>query len=502
MKKTICSFFIFLIFVNFSACTDRTGKTPVLGSDPISSVHVFDNHKQSYQIWKTNNIKNEIVLHLDTHLDLNWLSRNDISLIDNKTPFGSSHNLVMSQDNYLYPAVKNGLIKKIYWLVPDQSWPDETTMLSWIRETFNQHQIHITSDEIKSFRRRGKVYQGRMYNTDIIICNLENLPPLSKGVLLDLDLDYFMFNSFQFTQAQLPHTADLWAFIEKIDQKKIPVKMITIATSISKGYTPLIYRFWGEALKRYWQDPLKTDQQFWSVFDLQSSAVDAYIDKDYHEAKQLILKAQQLNPDNSDINYCLRQIEIALGNKKEAEIAFNSSLPGNSYYQQTYLFMARYAFNQEKPQESEELYQKYLKANPDDPEALIEMGDLLFNMGRDKEAWEYADLAMKIDNKYDNVYILTGNLLQATPNTEPQHIFEAYTTAKSLGPESMNFYDFFGNYYLSLGNSEQAEKAFLDACRLGPNYDEAYNNLGYFYTTRGLNKKAQDALIKIGRAHV
>ncbi len=495
MRKIVIIVFLILML---PGCESAGPQAPVLGVEPLKNVQVVDNHKQSYKLWQRHQpaLKNEILVHIDTHLDLNWLSPKDLAMIEQETPFGSKRNEILTRDNFIYPAINSGLIKRIYWVVPDKEMSRGAGMLNKIKEVLNNHQRQIDLDDINSFEKYGGTYQGKLYQTKIIICNLHNLPSLDQDVLFDLDLDYFTFRSFYYTEGRSPLLADLTTFLEKLAGKKLHVKMATIATSISGGYTPAIYRFWGAAVHQYLTDPMKNDKIFWQLFRLRSDALAAYNNKDYGKAKEYALEAIKKNPGGGLDYYLLSKIAQGLGEEKTARAARQKSSLNDPFYSDILLYEARLAENRERIEEAEQLYLAYLKKVPEDPTAMVELANLLIATGKAQEAEEYAKLAWQADENYGAAHSLVGEFLLTKPGIDPNIPFTAFQRARKLSPEYLNFNSTLGDFYVERGQMNLAEKAYIKAAEKGPGYDLAYNNLGFFYANAGSNRQAEKAFLK------
>lgn len=73
----------------------------------------FTNHKKSYTYWWINRSLNNTVIHIDAHSDLYRNKQADLTLLRDTD---------MNCDDYMWYALRDGFIDKIYWVIPDDSY--------------------------------------------------------------------------------------------------------------------------------------------------------------------------------------------------------------------------------------------------------------------------------------------------------------------------------------------------------------------------------------------
>ncbi|KRQ86738.1 hypothetical protein ABG79_01490 [Caloramator mitchellensis] len=73
----------------------------------------FTNHKKSYTYWWINRSLNNTLIHIDAHSDLYRNKQRDLTLLSDTD---------MNCDDYIWYAIRDGFIEKIYWVVPDDSY--------------------------------------------------------------------------------------------------------------------------------------------------------------------------------------------------------------------------------------------------------------------------------------------------------------------------------------------------------------------------------------------
>lgn len=93
--------------------------------------------------------------------------------------------------------------------------------------------------EVESFSREGNVIVGHLFDTRITVCRLMDVPQLKESVSLDLDIDYFIFDSALYlNRLKVPR---IWPqeCIDILQQKEIKTDLVTICYSVEQGYMSL-----------------------------------------------------------------------------------------------------------------------------------------------------------------------------------------------------------------------------------------------------------------------
>lgn len=151
------------------------------------------------------------------------------------------------------------------------------------------------------------------------------------------------------------------------------------------------------------------------------------------------------------------------------------------------LFLAETALRAEQHEAALEFYQSVLQFHPDDPEALVNVGVLLYQSGSPEEA--RAALERSHDVAPDHflallslgvVYLETGRLNEALPLLE--RAVEVERVSQSLYAYACCFH--------ALGRPKKAVALLKETVQLDPTYEEAYHLLGTTYLELGWRTKA------------
>src|SRR4030042_5978619 len=195
-----CLAMVFLVSTSTLASNAIPGK--LIGTEPINAI-LMEDHSDSFIAWRLAKVKQRTIVHVDSHIDLEWISDLDLRRIRGAKTVeelkqlqlnplhpeeGSSKPLSIM--NYLYPAIKEGMVKELYWV------PQDSFMLGKsVLDKFKHHLIEtlgkLSIEELNSFRLQKGIIQGRVYGVPLIVCKLSDLPQFKEPVILDIDVDYF-----------------------------------------------------------------------------------------------------------------------------------------------------------------------------------------------------------------------------------------------------------------------------------------------------------------------
>jgi len=177
------------------------------GSEKIGNLRVFliKEHDGALYHWlreKKENLidSSNIILHFDAHSDMSLINNEDIQtmlkikdLNKLKNRFSCFHSentcqikIPINLTNYLHYAVKTGLAKEIFWVMPD---PDfcKLRLAANLKKSFI-----LEIDGGKNFRPEEGHIVCEWEGIKIHILRLCDLPVFKESVLLDIDLDYFL----------------------------------------------------------------------------------------------------------------------------------------------------------------------------------------------------------------------------------------------------------------------------------------------------------------------
>lgn len=249
-------------------------KSSLVGKEPIERIVIMENHNLAFSVWQKEKVRNRVLIHIDAHLDFGWIPDKKLykillsntlreeNLPPNKKVLWHQEEEIMktvNTGNYLYPALRDGVIRELYWVVPDKIWdmPEERAIIKKIFQQILEKQPQEKEAPILSGKKSlVTTICGRKFTT----CKLANLPTINKSVLLDIDLDFFIVNSRLEERASIT-TANkkpwMWPseLIAFLKNKRIKTDCVTISYSVAEGFTPTKYRYLGYEVANLLRNP-------------------------------------------------------------------------------------------------------------------------------------------------------------------------------------------------------------------------------------------------------
>lgn len=237
---------------------------------PDSSLKLFmiENHNQALSIWRDYGLRRKRLVHIDAHIDFYWIAEqgplealraggvNELESLFKKDRLwnvsGLKKEALTNIGNYIYPAIKEGIVREFYWVVPDQIWDDKRQRAALKRIFLRLRRVN--PDEAGEFKEYPRKIEGSLRGVKTTVLKLSHLPEISEGALLDIDTDYMIINSL--TEGapyfkKKPSCPWIWPgdLAKAIHKGLARPELITIAYSVEGGFTPLEYKYLGDELK-------------------------------------------------------------------------------------------------------------------------------------------------------------------------------------------------------------------------------------------------------------
>ncbi|MDD5070827.1 MAG: UPF0489 family protein [Candidatus Omnitrophica bacterium] len=256
------------------------------------NITLFEDHTQSYYEWKKRKFQKMPLVHIDAHLDFAFFAvKKPVQALEEAKSFDElkrdlekylgkcrSNQQIDKQENignYIYPAMKDGLVSDFYWVIPGKL-SNNTKILNdkvFLKDPYR--------GGIK-YESRGKVFRGKIYNQKFMICSIDKIT-VSEPVLLDIDLDYLMYKLGEEKSSDKSKIKGKnierkpWMypkeFVETLIKKFPHPAFITIAYSVNGGYTPILYKFLGDEIYLRLAGFTKSDKKLSDLLDKKNIAI-------------------------------------------------------------------------------------------------------------------------------------------------------------------------------------------------------------------------------------
>lgn len=308
----------------------------------MNNVRLIEDHDEALGVWRKEGIKDLDLVHIDAHMDFSFYAakpleaaveeaksvkelkqslERSLSFLDYESDFNKQANI----GNYIYPAMREGLVKNFYWVIPGEAGEIKKSKKA-IERIIKSCLSSKGSRELCYNKKRGVFefsFLGRMF----YVCGLDHLPLIHSSVLLDIDTDFLVINSVK----NADNHADIgrrkpWmtpdALVNILNKKIKSPEVITISYSVNGGWTPIAYKHWADELAycfspRKFKNKLRasrTAAQYFGLFNLTGEKryywAAARIDPRYRAADNndgpLFLSVNKLSLAEKEFNHILR----------------------------------------------------------------------------------------------------------------------------------------------------------------------------------------------------
>ena len=457
----------------------------------------MENHNDALSEWRKSGQKDRILVHVDTHFDFAWItdrdplemlnvkSLSDFKEIAKKNPFwnfsGRKKDELTHIGNYIYPAIKENIVREFFWVVPDSLFRSRRKLMGLKREI--DEIIKLNPEEKGRLLWQGDYLVSNICNIQLTICRLKDLPRFEEDVLLDIDVDYFIDNENAWLYPD--------AFIQILKEKGLKSDLITIAYSVEGGFTPVEYKFFGGYLN-YLLNTQK-DEHFERAVSLMIKAIDSHKNKSYKEALQLLKDADACYPNYAPVYFHLSDAYYVMGFKKEAYDYYQKAVSKDSSYRTLYNNRGYLFENKNKLKEAENEYKKMLELDPQNPDFLIKLG----NIHRIRKRWDEALLnynnALKLNPNKEEALQNIGYIQMLNKNID--NGIENLKKALSLKPDNPATHSYLGLAYIKKGDYNEAMRETRRAINIGlSTYPQLRWRLVFIYFKKGLYDRMFDEL--------
>jgi len=321
---------------------------------PIKTV---EDHHEAYYFWRGLGMRNAVLLHFDAHIDLE-LDPPIESVMTADTKEGLKRRFEtylrfkercrgerdpIDPGNYIYSAMRDGIVSDFYWIIPgDRGELDRS--LEKVKDILRRISSRGASPAGEA-AYSGGILTTKIYNRDLVVTTIEDLPRGIDNALIDIDTDYLTTDTIRRSD---PRTCIgkripwLWPdrFVAELGRKRIEPLCVTVSYSVNGGYTPIIYKFLGDEVSALLND---AKSPFVDALSERSRAVQAFHKEDFSGSINILLglakKADGIKMDRSlnekfmaHIHFLLFRCYAELGSRAEAKRHYRSSVALDGTY--------------------------------------------------------------------------------------------------------------------------------------------------------------------------
>lgn len=462
---------------------------------PRNSVVMMEDHDRAYHAWKERGVKNRTLVHIDAHIDFGWIPDTDMGQIMEAdglaeleellrkrpmwNPFSKKIDKMMHIGNYICPAMREGIVDKFYWIVPDPTWRSARGRraliknLRWITKTrdYADKDIEVRKDRLSC----------RVFGKDIVVMPLSRLPVIDEPVLLDIDVD-FMLTPFIWDDLN-PHRAP-WIFpeelIDKVGANINSIDMLTVAYSVNGGFTPIKYKYLGDELRARFEGPIdaKTDE----ICALRrQGSIGSY-------EKAIALDSQD---PSLHFNLALLFLEKEDGRERAREHYKKAVLLDNSYAG-AYNNCGIIFHKKNRIREAAGEFERFLSFDENNAHALNGLGYILLSKNRWSQAEETFNRVLALDA--GNRRSLFGKALACFKTRRFKEAEEIFLNLTAVAPDDSELYWYLAKISAKKPEPQKTIDYYKKAVMAGGEGPAVHLELCLIYIGTGLYRRAREEI--------
>jgi len=397
------------------------------------------------------------LIHFDAHLDFAFPEVKDVRLIldearnlaEIKSQLEKAilfrrkkfrEEALTDMGNYIYPAMRDGIIKEFYWVIPGDIGEFRRCrgIMKRILESLRKEDP-CSPGAFPSFKPG--FTETRLYGRPFYIVVMDTLPAVDGPVLLDIDTDFFTVDSLKNADPAVQIARrKVWMetdeFIGAIRRKIADPRFTTIAHSVNGGFVPMIFKTIADELAAalgYREQGLKARLTAGEYFRKFREAFDG---KDFGSAKTCYREALKLNPAYNVPDNTYGPLYLRAGNYRRAEKEWQGMLlvngdDGNALSGLGYIRLAR-----KKYREAGDYFSAALRMKPEHKESLAGLAEAEYRLKNYAKAKDLIAKFERLEPMQDFSRYLTGKILEKTG--QPQAALTSYKEALQLGMDDVD----------------------------------------------------------------
>jgi tetratricopeptide (TPR) repeat protein len=464
------------------------GKQSAILTAPTPDIFMMENHDEAYRVWRDSGLQEKILVHIDAHDDLVWL------------PEQGALNIA----NFICPALKEGIVREVYWVVPDQTWDNRRSrkrVLRRLQRVFRRY----SGERFRLVMQQDRL-SGLALGKPVQVCPLSSLPVCAEPVLLDIDVDYLVIPRACSASDQFRELPWCWPdeLVHRLEARSLQAELVTIAYSVEGGYTPLKWKYLGDELAERLQGAGDRDPYIRGMLLLRQGAR-AAAQGALPQAAEQYLRAGEFLPQHPAPDYHLAEVYLDLGREEEAREHRRRALLKDASYRTAYNSGGVWYYFERQTQQAEEEHRRSLALDPEDSYACLGLAMLAARRKNWADAEVWARKAMHLDGNLVDAHRILGQSLAKTGRTQEaiaayEHslllslrgyipitggIYTFNETGLLMDPEHFKVHTIIGQLYYLQNESGAAIISFRMGIAAGDNGFVTRSRLGRVYWKQG-----------------
>lgn len=336
------------------------------------SVVVYDRHDAALYLWRDAGVREATLLHIDAHPDAHTGTADFVEI-----------------GNFIWHAMREGLVARAYWAVPDPSWASPP-----VRRDLAEVALELSggAPPTSGDRRIETSVSGRPFT----IGPLDAFSAREQQVLLDVDVDYLLIRDVREVR---PPVRDPWPWlwprdlVGRLDAVGVKAKLTTIATSVTGGFTPVRWKHLGVELRAR----LVEEAPAIHAFDVLEHGIRRLRDGDSAEAERAFPEAASICPTLAAPWYWLAQVLFDRGAMHDAREAYARALSIDPEYRAPFSEGRALQYRARDHAAAQRAFERTLALDPDDVYAWLGLGELAIAARAWTRATEHLERAVRLE---------------------------------------------------------------------------------------------------------
>ncbi len=443
---------------------------------------IMEDHNQAYLAWKRANLKNKILVHLDAHIDFAWIQdRNPLEILEAESlkdldkalkdrlswnVGGKSDNELIGIGNYIYPAMKEEIVREFYWVIPDPIWENRLER-KLVRKNIKDLLAANPLGKQQIFEAEDGSMLTEIYGKKTVVCSLSALPNFTQEVLLDIDVDFLVTASISGPNSH-PEAIIPWIWpeelVNKLRQKDLKSDFITIAYSVEGGFTPLKYKYLGDDLKELLSGP-SLDGVYKKTMTYKREAFIAALGAESEKAIEMFSQTIRLKPEDVSAHFNLSLLFYDKGLYDQAIAEYQKSINLDPTYKTAYNNYGPVFETQRFGKKAEKDYKKILKLDTNNANAYRGLGNVYVAKRRWQDAILNYNESIHLNGQSHKPHYNLGYVYAETGNIEKAIVeFEKSLTMNGANAQA---YRWLGYLYFKKRRFQEAVRAYKKSLSLG-----------------------------------
>jgi tetratricopeptide (TPR) repeat protein len=356
---------------------------------------LMENHDAAYGVWRDAGVRRRVLVHVDAHHDMWWVPDGDPVTIA----------------NFICPALKEDLVREVFWVVPDAAWETARArrpILRHVRDIIkgypgNSPRLQIDRRQITA------VVLGKHLH----VLPLSNLPRIEERVLLDIDVDYLVIP--RVTRGGFDRHAPVpWRWPGELSSHLgslgILAEVVTIVYSVEGGYTPLKWKYLGDELALRLGKSAADDAEVRGMTLMRQGALAAE-QQEVAVAEQCFQQAMTFLPESAAPCLHLAYVYLQAGREDAARELYRRALARDPSYRTPYNSAGICYFWERQFAEARQEHQRTLVLDEEDAYAHLGLGRIALREKRWGASEPILRTALALDGKLPDGWRALGTVL-------------------------------------------------------------------------------------------